>query len=148
MLLDPADRVLLIKVVNPRRGGAYWVTPGGGLNEGESEEDGLRRELAEELGLASAEIGAALWRNHRYFRQGGEVFSQDEVFHLARTSPFRVDLSGLEESERTTHAGHRWWTVEELEATAEKLYPHDLARLVRLLLEEGPPPAVVELAHP
>ena len=145
LLLDPTDRLLLLKVVNPRRGGVYWVTPGGGVNDGESDAEALRRELAEELGLEGAEIGAAVWRNHRHFRQAGEVFSQEEVFHLVRTPPFRVDMSGLEASEREIHVGHRWWTVEELEATAENLYPHRMGPLLRTLLEAGPPAELVDL---
>jgi 8-oxo-dGTP pyrophosphatase MutT (NUDIX family) len=148
VLLDPQDRLLLLKVVNPRRGGVYWVTPGGGLNDGESGPDALRRELAEELGLEGAVVGPPLWRNHRYFRLGDEVFSQDEVFHVTRTSPFRVDMSRLDETERLTHVGYRWWTLGELETTTEKLYPHDLARLLRRLLDEGPPSTLVDLAQP
>jgi hypothetical protein len=34
---------------------------------------------------------------------------------------------------------HRWWTLAELESTAEELSPRRLPALVRDLLEHGPP---------
>ncbi|HEV1996805.1 MAG TPA: NUDIX domain-containing protein [Candidatus Dormibacteraeota bacterium] len=145
VLLDPDNRVLLLKVINPTRGVAYWVTPGGGLNGGESHADAARRELEEETGLQGADVGPALWRNRRFFRLHGEVFAQEEIFHLARTAPFDVDMSGLEEWEKETHRGHRWWSLEEIEATEERVYPRGLGALLRGLLDDGPPAEILDI---
>ncbi|MDR7384424.1 NUDIX hydrolase [Promicromonospora iranensis] len=55
ILLDDAGRLVLIKRTVPGRA-PYWVTPGGGVEpEDASVEDGLHRELLEELG-ATAQI--------------------------------------------------------------------------------------------
>jgi ADP-ribose pyrophosphatase YjhB (NUDIX family) len=43
------DRILLCRHEKP--GKEYWLLPGGGVNKGESIVDGLRRELAEEIGI-------------------------------------------------------------------------------------------------
>ena len=43
-------RVLLCRHEKSGRG-EYWLLPGGGVNSGESLVDGLRRELAEEVGI-------------------------------------------------------------------------------------------------
>ena len=38
----------------------------------------------------------------------------------------------------------RWWTLPELEATDEEMWPHSLPRLVRDLIESGPPPEPID----
>jgi ADP-ribose pyrophosphatase YjhB (NUDIX family) len=53
--LDPDDRVLLVRFEFPDA--AFWGTPGGGVDEGESEEQAIGRELAEETGLTGIESG-------------------------------------------------------------------------------------------
>jgi 8-oxo-dGTP diphosphatase len=45
---DPDGRVLLLQ--HERAHGRYWVLPGGGVDQGESIEDALVREMREELG--------------------------------------------------------------------------------------------------
>jgi 8-oxo-dGTP pyrophosphatase MutT (NUDIX family) len=49
VVLDPEERVLLVRFEFPRRRG--WATPGGGIDPGESDEAAIRRELAKETGL-------------------------------------------------------------------------------------------------
>jgi 8-oxo-dGTP diphosphatase len=46
---DDAGRVLLVKQIGGPYTGA-WLLPGGGVDDGESIEDGLRREMREETG--------------------------------------------------------------------------------------------------
>ena len=46
-----------MRIAIPELHGVFWVTPGGGLEEGEGSKAGLRRELLEETGLESVEIG-------------------------------------------------------------------------------------------
>ena len=48
-LLRWRDRILLCRHEKPGR--EYWLLPGGGVNSGESLVEGLRRELAEEIGI-------------------------------------------------------------------------------------------------
>jgi ADP-ribose pyrophosphatase YjhB (NUDIX family) len=50
VLLDPDDRVLLLRYDDGPPNGVHWSTPGGGLNPGEDYASGAARELAEETG--------------------------------------------------------------------------------------------------
>ena len=52
---DDSGRVLLVKQIGGPYAGA-WLLPGGGVDEGESIDDGLRREMREETGLELDDI--------------------------------------------------------------------------------------------
>jgi 8-oxo-dGTP pyrophosphatase MutT (NUDIX family) len=144
VLVDPARRVLLLRDVEALTGRPFWITPGGGLNDGESHLEAARRELREETGLRDAEIGPALWRGRRWFHARGDDYDQEETFFLTRVDPFEVDMSEVEEYER--NLVHRWWTLEELDSTTEVVLPPGLGALLRDALENGPPAVAVELA--
>jgi hypothetical protein len=62
-----------------------------------------------------------------------------EVWFLARVPAFDVDTSGFTAIERTVMPEHRWWSPEDLARADDWLTPRDLARLVRDLLDNGPP---------
>jgi hypothetical protein len=47
---------------------------------------------------------------------------------------FEVSTAGFDQLERDTVDGHRWWTLAELQATGERIYPPDLPVLLGSLL--------------
>jgi 8-oxo-dGTP pyrophosphatase MutT (NUDIX family) len=133
LLLDAADRVLLFRVVDPREGpGAFWLTPGGGVRRGESWTAAAARELAEETGLAAdpAALGFPVAR-----RRGWGTFPSGrrrvhDVFFVYRVTGHEVDTSRMEEHERGTTTGHRWWPVPELAASGADVRPPGLPDLL------------------
>ncbi|HEX6970334.1 MAG TPA: NUDIX domain-containing protein [Micromonosporaceae bacterium] len=140
LLLDGADRVLLFRGWDPARPEhRYWFTPGGGLDEGESPATGAARELAEETGLriSPAQFGEPVWREVTEFPFDGRWYRQEQDYFLVRVPTWEVDTAGLNDLERGCIDIYRWWTIEELEGTAERFYPVELAGLLRRLLAGG-----------
>jgi len=148
VLLDEDDRVLLVRVLDRVTGGpAVWLTPGGGVEEGEDLATAAMRELQEETGLTIglADIGrpVAVSRGDWEFR-GQPMYSEDWYF-VHRTSAFKPDEAGWTELEKEIHAGWRWWTLDELDHAPETVIPAGLAGLVRGLGADPPPPGPIEL---
>jgi 8-oxo-dGTP pyrophosphatase MutT (NUDIX family) len=138
VVLDPDDRILLVHWVNADHDVDVWLTPGGGLDDGEDSGDALRRELREEAGLDDFVAGPVIWTRTHAFPWYGRTIEQRETFVLVRTHEFdpAPDPAALEEE--GVH-DVRWWTVDEIEASAETFAPRGLATLLRGLLRDGPP---------
>lgn len=138
VLLSPDRRVLLQHGLDPARpqDGTWWLTPGGGLNDGESVEDGAVREVREETGLrlAPAQLGPVVARRACVFPFEGRRYRQSETFFVVDVERFTPQHHGWDEVEQRALLDHRWWSIEELRATDEKVYPSQLADLVEAVL--------------
>ncbi len=134
MLLDDRGRVLLFFYRNQRESGdpGYWYLPGGGMDPGETPQDAIRRELLEEAGVESADIGPVIRQQRGItFLHEGRTFEQDE-WHLVGWLPDgRLGATRDGDPEADSVASHRWWTVEELAGSVDRIYPADLADVIR-----------------
>jgi 8-oxo-dGTP pyrophosphatase MutT (NUDIX family) len=140
ILVDRADRTLLLRGGDPARPDLHWwFTPGGGLDEGESPAAGAARELFEETGLRvePAELGEPVWHQVTEFSYNHRRYRQDQDFYLFRVPEWQVDTAGFDAEEKLTIDAHRWWSAAELDATAEMVFPEDLAGLLRRLTAVG-----------
>ncbi len=140
LLLDDRDELLLARYVF-ESGIVVWALPGGGLDPDESDEDGLRRELYEELGLADVTIGPHVWnRTHVIPMYTGHDGQTDRVY-VVRTHRFEPEpVIGWERLRAEFVQELRWWTLPEIEAATDvRFAPRRLAALLGDLLREGPP---------
>ncbi len=144
LVVDAQERVLLLRFENPVTREAWWATPGGGVEGDESDDATLRRELREECGLAYEEAGPVVWQREHVYPWEGVLHRQRERFHLIRVEAHAFAPTIELEAEHVY--GHRWWTVEELEATEERLAPRALATRLRSLLRDGSPPEPLEVS--
>jgi 8-oxo-dGTP pyrophosphatase MutT (NUDIX family) len=132
LLVDRADRILLFEDTDPGLPGTrWWITPGGGIEEGESALQAAVRELREETGavVAAGELAGPLARRTVRHGYSDVVVVQEEVFFAVVVAPFELDVSGHTAEERLTMTRHRWWTREELSATTEEVWPSSLLSL-------------------
>jgi ADP-ribose pyrophosphatase YjhB (NUDIX family)/GNAT superfamily N-acetyltransferase len=125
----PDRAVLLLRYDNPDTG-PYWALPGGGLEPGESPLQGATREVREETGWDDITPGPLLCVWEHDFPYHGVPVRQYEHVYLARAP--RRDLTGDLAGAHAADAilAWRWWTLEELAATEETVWPPRLARLV------------------
>jgi 8-oxo-dGTP pyrophosphatase MutT (NUDIX family) len=139
LVLDEDDAVLLLRGCDPARldRGTWWFTPGGGLDPGETAEQGARRELREETGLAASELGPVVYRRTVDFDFENVSYRQHESFFCVRAPRFVVDNAGWSDVEVRSVLGHRWWTIAELRATGEAVHPPELAEVLADLLNAG-----------
>ncbi len=136
ILLTPEAEILLVLVrlqgVEP-----FWMTPGGGLEAGESELDGLRRELQEEVGRSDMKIGPALRRLEHTYSYHGDRYCQHESYFVIPVDRFEPRMSDPTEMGETD--GFRWWRLADLRTTAERIHPRSLADIVTAYLRNGAP---------
>jgi ADP-ribose pyrophosphatase YjhB (NUDIX family) len=132
VLLDPDDRVLLMRYDDAPPNGSHWSTPGGGLNDDEDYPAAAVRELAEETGWTDVGLIVEVARRSFDMAYGDQMVHQVERLYLARTDQRRREIRGVEAMHASDGiAAWRWWTLAELDATGEEVWPAGLADLIR-----------------
>jgi len=132
-LFNERDEVLLIRFVVEREGApfVFWVTPGGEVEPGESDLHAAERELFEELGLKLPLYGPVHEESGGTYVHLGETVCNFDVFFAARCATDAPRLTGVTADEIALMREARWWSVSELEATSEKVFPVAIAGLLR-----------------
>ena len=105
ILLDPDDRVLLMRYDDGPPNGVHWCTPGGGLNPGEDYAAGALRELAEETGWDDITLLGEVHRREHTMEYADAIVRQVERFYLARTSQARRRSPASSDARRRRHRG-------------------------------------------
>ena len=136
--IDPAGRVLLFFYDDLPPKGRHWTTPGGGAEDGE-DFHASRRELLEETGWADVPVPAqevhaesnVQWAN---LRGSTTLCLQHDHYFIGRVPQEERQLGAVAAMHVSDGiVSHRWWTLAELDATTEDVYPRSLPDLLRRL---------------
>lgn len=133
LLFDPLGRILLMKGRLPHRpaSSAAWFTVGGGVEEGESLAQGALREITEETGFTQVELGPVVWtRQGEGVLVSGERVLFKESYIVARCAGGEPSREGWADYETDLIDDIRWWTLEELALTTDRVYPERFGELI------------------
>lgn len=149
LLLDPGDRILLMKgrlASDPTAPGG-WFPIGGGVEAGETLFDGAAREIVEETGFTDAVLGPVVWRGE------GIVLDRHRRplvlkanYLVARCGGGEPSRAGWEPLERELLDDIRWWTLEALRDCPDDIYPDTMLALLPDVLAGRYPASPITVA--
>jgi 8-oxo-dGTP pyrophosphatase MutT (NUDIX family) len=132
LLFDSTGRVLLIRFVVSRGGRefAFWATPGGTIEAGETPNRAARRELREELALV-ADLTGPVHESDSTFEHEGRLIQNTDIFFIVRVADARLNLSGVTAEEIRAMRVLKWWSAADIDQSSETFFPPELPALVR-----------------
>ena len=135
LVLNSSNRVLLLFDDRDTEREAFWYPPGGRIEDGETPEGAARRELSEEIGI-DAEIGPLVLRRRARFTYRGRAYDQDEWHFVVRADLPAKLVTREGDAETAAVAAHRWWSLADLEATRDTVFPEGLTDVLRRIARD------------
>lgn len=136
VILNQESAVLLIQGrESTKPANTWWFTPGGGIEIGETPDQALYREVLEETGLTIHNPVPLGRERISTFRFENTEYFQRETFYLVRLPKIEQVSKNLTEIEKRTFLAQKWWSLDELSASSETIYPPNLANWIEEILK-------------
>lgn len=132
LVFDEQQRLLLFlmraKFIGQK---TRWITPGGGVEPGETHHQAAVRELFEETGIEVDDLGDPVFSlDFVLDYTGGDHDSGHAEYYVLHTTEFVPSAENWTPEEIHDVVEHRWWTRAELEATSDPYEPDELLDLM------------------
>lgn len=133
-LLNERGEIFLFMYHLPEDGRRCWVTPGGGVESGETFEEAARRELGEEAGLRDVPLGPCVWAWNETSESADDGELTRQRFFLVRTTEDAFAAAYVQEHEtQDVYVERGWWSAEAMRASPDTFWPVGLADLLEQL---------------
>lgn len=154
LLLNEQKQLLLMRVVDPTTTGidkksrdAFWCTPGGSMEENETIDETIVRELYEETGLTTTNVrvGPVVWYGaHRMFIRGKET-DMDEKYVVLHTDKTQLSNANFTEEEKEVITNLSWLSYDEIINHHEAIFPVILKTHLLDIINGNYPPQPIEV---